>query len=628
MTGDRDSFQLVQDPYVRVLYNKRGVSDYTLYDEAGIFERTGVPPSQYVLLAALRGDPSDNLPGRARRGGEDRGQAAHQVRRPRRDLRPPRRADAQAAREPGGERGAGPLQRPHHPPRARRAPRRGRRPPDPGRVGPRHGRGDLRSLRDEDGLAAHGGAARRRRAGGARRGQCGPAAGSAVGEAAAPAPPSTEPAAPAAPAFELRDVALPTTAAEITKQLDRARHRPARPGRPLERHARAQRPRRAGAGGDRGRGGRPRRAGARRPARRRPGGRGAQRRPGPPGPRAQRQGGHAVAAAPRHRPHRPRDGHRAWRPTCSMRRRASTSWRSCASRRASSASTSSSPARRRGTWPRRRRARRPTSPAMATGFRRRLAVRGHGHAPRRHRDAARAGPGQDGGGRHRRGPGRAAERSPTRSRPRPAALQGEVQELRRPRVQRQLHAAAAHRALRRARPDAGQEDQDRLLDRRPDARDPARAPIPIIEALLSYREVEKLRSTYGESLLAEVQADGRIHASFGQTVARTGRISSDRPNLHNIPVRTEQGKQFRRAFVPAEGCHLPGGRLRPGGAALHRAPLGGPGADRRADERAPTCTGWWPPPCTGSRPRRSPTPSASSARWSPTASPTAWRPTG
>ena len=71
----------------------------------------------------------------------------------------------------------------------------------------------------------------------------------------------------------------------------------------------------------------------------------------------------------------------------------------------------------------------------------------------------------------------------------------------------------------------------------------------------AYREVEKLRSTYGESLLAEVAPDGRIHASFGQTVARTGRISSDRPNLHNIPVRTEQGKQFRRAFVPARGLH-------------------------------------------------------------------------
>jgi DNA polymerase-1 len=76
---------------------------------------------------------------------------------------------------------------------------------------------------------------------------------------------------------------------------------------------------------------------------------------------------------------------------------------------------------------------------------------------------------------------------------------------------------------------------------------------PIIEALLSYREVEKLRSTYGENLLAEVAEDGRIHASFRQTVARTGRISSDRPNLHNIPVRSELGKQFRRAFVPAPG---------------------------------------------------------------------------
>ena len=76
---------------------------------------------------------------------------------------------------------------------------------------------------------------------------------------------------------------------------------------------------------------------------------------------------------------------------------------------------------------------------------------------------------------------------------------------------------------------------------------------PVVETLLKYREVEKLRSTYGESLLAEVGPDGRIHATFSQTVARTGRLSSDRPNLHNIPVRTEEGRQLRRAFVPAEG---------------------------------------------------------------------------
>ena len=78
---------------------------------------------------------------------------------------------------------------------------------------------------------------------------------------------------------------------------------------------------------------------------------------------------------------------------------------------------------------------------------------------------------------------------------------------------------------------------------------------PIIDTILRYREVEKLRSTYGESLLAEIGTDGRIHASFNQTVARTGRLSSDRPNLHNIPVRTEEGRRLRRAFVPSPG-HL------------------------------------------------------------------------
>ena len=77
-----------------------------------------------------------------------------------------------------------------------------------------------------------------------------------------------------------------------------------------------------------------------------------------------------------------------------------------------------------------------------------------------------------------------------------------------------------------------------------------------IGPLLQYREVEKLRGTYGEGLLAEVAPDGRIHATFNQTVARTGRLSSDRPNLHNIPVRREEGRLFRKAFIAA-----PGGKL-------------------------------------------------------------------
>ncbi|MGH9089263.1 MAG: DNA polymerase I [Acidimicrobiales bacterium] len=75
---------------------------------------------------------------------------------------------------------------------------------------------------------------------------------------------------------------------------------------------------------------------------------------------------------------------------------------------------------------------------------------------------------------------------------------------------------------------------------------------PIVDTLLRYRELEKLRSTYGENLLAEVAPDGRIHASFRQTVARTGRLSSERPNLHNIPTRTAAGQRFRQAFVPRE----------------------------------------------------------------------------
>ena len=79
---------------------------------------------------------------------------------------------------------------------------------------------------------------------------------------------------------------------------------------------------------------------------------------------------------------------------------------------------------------------------------------------------------------------------------------------------------------------------------------------PIVDHLLGYREVEKLRSTYGVGLLAETGPDDRIRATFNQTVARTGRLSSDAPNLHNIPVRSERGRSFRTAFVAPAGCKL------------------------------------------------------------------------
>jgi DNA polymerase-1 len=77
-----------------------------------------------------------------------------------------------------------------------------------------------------------------------------------------------------------------------------------------------------------------------------------------------------------------------------------------------------------------------------------------------------------------------------------------------------------------------------------------------IDPLLRYREVEKLRSTYGVGLIEAIASDGRIHATFNQMVARTGRLSSDAPNLHNIPVRSDEGRVFREAFVPSEGCTL------------------------------------------------------------------------
>jgi len=79
---------------------------------------------------------------------------------------------------------------------------------------------------------------------------------------------------------------------------------------------------------------------------------------------------------------------------------------------------------------------------------------------------------------------------------------------------------------------------------------------PVVDLLLRYREIDKLRSTYGESLAAEVREDGRIHARFRQTVARTGRLSSEQPNLHNIPTRTEDGRRFRQAFLPEDGWEL------------------------------------------------------------------------
>jgi len=76
---------------------------------------------------------------------------------------------------------------------------------------------------------------------------------------------------------------------------------------------------------------------------------------------------------------------------------------------------------------------------------------------------------------------------------------------------------------------------------------------PIIGQILQYRQLTKLKSTYADGLFPYVLEDGKIHTTFNQTIASTGRLSSTEPNLQNIPIRLEQGRLIRKAFVPKEG---------------------------------------------------------------------------
>lgn len=75
---------------------------------------------------------------------------------------------------------------------------------------------------------------------------------------------------------------------------------------------------------------------------------------------------------------------------------------------------------------------------------------------------------------------------------------------------------------------------------------------PIVEKILSYRQLTKLKSTYADGLAVYIREDGRIHGTFNQTITATGRISSTEPNLQNIPIRMEIGKAIRKVFIPEE----------------------------------------------------------------------------
>ena len=78
--------------------------------------------------------------------------------------------------------------------------------------------------------------------------------------------------------------------------------------------------------------------------------------------------------------------------------------------------------------------------------------------------------------------------------------------------------------------------------------------VPLVADVLEYRQLAKLKSTYADGLAAFVADDGRIHSTFHQTITATGRLSSADPNLQNIPVRVELGRQIRKVFVPEDGC--------------------------------------------------------------------------
>ncbi len=554
VTGDRDSFQLVEDPYVRVLYNKRGVSDYTLYDEAGIVERCGVPPAQYVLLASLRGDPSDNLPGVPGVGEKTAAKLLTKYE----DLdgifghldeQTPKLRENLGANEALARSNARII------PLVRDVPLE-------------VDVGDL-ELGGWDRAAAEAiferyamktvwqrveelldaGALGRGTEGSGGDGRA--ASGTAASGTAASVPGGLGAAASTGPALVLRDVALPSTASEVTKHLTElgegriavAARWSGLPGRSdlVGLLVLATEDEEAGLG---------------------------VLVPG------ELLGAASVVkkldAVLAHEVvgHHVKEAMRSLLPlgidlrglvmdtgVAAYLLDASTGEYGLQQLREQTGQLSldiAEPGETARDLAQEAAAEALDVVGMEAGFRRRLDAEGMTYL----HDSIEtplvrvlakmevAGIGID----------RAELQSIADSlKGSAAALQDEVQKLAghefnvnsTPQLRTVLYDELGLTPGKKTK--TGFSTDARTLES-------LRGAHPIIEALLDYREVEKLRSTYGESLLAEVQPDGRIHASFGQTVARTGRISSDRPNLHNIPVRTELGKQFRRAFVPAQGC--------------------------------------------------------------------------
>ena len=551
VTGDRDSFQLVEDPYVRVLYNKRGVSDYALYDEAGIFERTGVPPSQYVLLASLRGDPSDNLPGVPGVGektaaklltkyGDLDGIFGHL------DEQTPKLRENLAENEQLARSNARIIPLVRDVPLDVDVAHLELGAWDRATAKATFDRFEMKTVWNRLEELLDAGAL-----GEPVPGSAGPSATSAEAAVAAATRGHPAPAEPAAPLFELRDVALPTSAAEVTKQLSElgsgrlavAARWNGMPGR-SELVALIL----VATEGDEA-------------------GLGVLVPAALLGAASVVKKLNSMLARP-FLSHEVKEAMRSLLPlgidltglemdtaVAAYLLDASTGEYELSQLREQTGQLSLDivdPGETERDLAQEGAGEAADVAAMAAGFRQRLDSE---DMVMLHDDIETplvrvlakmevAGIGID------RSELQAIADSLKAS---AATLQAEVQEH------------AGHEFNVNSTPQLRTVLYDELgltpgkktktgFSTDAQTLESLRGHHPIIDALLSYREVEKLRSTYGESLLAEVAADGRIHASFGQTVARTGRISSDRPNLHNIPVRTELGKQFRRAFVPAAGC--------------------------------------------------------------------------
>ena len=213
--------------------------------------------------------------------------------------------------------------------------------------------------------------------------------------------------------------------------------------------------------------------------------------------------------------------------------------------------------------------------------------------PGRHGEARR--PGRRGGAEEPLGGARGRPQAPGKDDPRRGGRA----------VQHQLAAAARRRpvpqaAAARLAQDAG--DQ-RRFSTAVDVLEELAPLHPMVGHVLEYRQTTKLKSTYADALPGLIDpATGRIHTSYNQAVASTGRLSSSDPNLQNIPAREETGKRFRRAFIPEDGCDVPRRRLFPDRAAGAGPPVGRSRPDRDRSPRTATSTRR--PPAASSAKRR------------------------